>query len=302
MSPPQRTPWLPVHILVFLALTHPLVASHAVPGNGTCQDTCGILPVKYPFGTGFGCGHPAFSRYMRCNSGTYEFSTGTGIYVISSIDYPSNSLIVTDPLMSNCFSMQNSGSFSLDRASPFTLDPSNIFVLLGCSGTSPVFDQNQDFCDSGSGLHICRGLYSCKGVTGIGLAPNAPISTCCVYDPMIVLGSGLVLDLPKLQCSSYTSVYGYGGDEGDPMKWQFGISLQYNDSYYSEECKNCEDSGGWCGFAGVEESFACICHSGVNTTNNCFGRGYAWSGTSRSKIQTRISIGGFLLSWMALFL
>ncbi|XP_057494893.1 LEAF RUST 10 DISEASE-RESISTANCE LOCUS RECEPTOR-LIKE PROTEIN KINASE-like 1.5 [Actinidia eriantha] len=294
--------WLLFPILLFLPLIHPLFASQAIPINGTCHNTCGTLPVKFPFGTGFGCGHPDFARYIRCSSGTLQFSTGTGVYTVSSIDYPTSTLIVTDPLMSNCSSMQNSGSFSLDRTSPFSIVEEDIFVLLGCSTTSPVFDQNEELCDSGSGLRICKGLYSCKGVTGIGLAPNAPVSTCCVYDPLIVLGSGFMLDLPKLQCSSYTAIYGYGGDEGDPTKWQFGISLQYNDSYYTEACRNCEDSGGLCGFSGLNEAFACICRNGFNTTNNCFGRGYAWSRTWRPKIQTVTSVGGFLLSWITLFI
>ncbi|GJZ92703.1 hypothetical protein Tco_0664768 [Tanacetum coccineum] len=99
-----------------------------------------------------------------------------------------------------------------------------MFVLLGCSRTSPVFDPNEDLCDTGSGLHLCRGLYSCEGVTaGIGLEPNGPISSCCVYQPIIDFASGFGLDLPKLQCSSYASIYGFGGDETDPMKWDFGL-------------------------------------------------------------------------------
>ncbi|XP_038724538.1 uncharacterized protein LOC120016029 isoform X2 [Tripterygium wilfordii] len=274
---------------------------HAIPANGTCHNTCGTIPVRFPFGTGFGCGHPDFARYMRCNSAEIlEFSTATGIYTISSIDYPSSTVVVTDPLMSTCSSMQNSGSFGLDRASPFTLTNDNIFVLLGCSTTSPLFDRNQDLCDTGSGSRVCRGLYSCKGVTGIGLQQNAPISTCCVYESPIQLGTGYTLDVPKLQCSSYTSVYGFGGDRGDPMTWKFGISLSYNDSYYTDECKDCEATGGMCGFAGLDGSFACICRTGVNTTNNCYG--YASSGTGMPKIQTILSIGGFMLSWIGLFI
>lgn len=203
--------------------------------------------------------------------------------------------------MSTCASMQNSGSFRLDRVTPFNIVKKDTFVLLGCSTTSPVFDKNVGLCNTGSGSHLCRGLYSCKGVTGIGLDPNAPISTCCVYDPPVAADLGL--DLPKLQCSSYASIYGFGGDEGNPMKWEFGISLQYNDSYYSDRCKNCEASGGLCGFAGLKESFACICGNGMNTSTNCFGRGYAWSGTWKHKIQTMTSVGGFLLSsLMLLFL
>ncbi|KAK4399849.1 hypothetical protein Sango_1091000 [Sesamum angolense] len=291
--------WLLAHNLITLFLIHPLLAIPSIiPLNGTCHDKCGSIPIRFPFGSGFGCGHPDFSRYINCSSGILKFSTATGTYTISSIDYASNTLVIADPLMSTCSSMQNSGSFTLDRGSPFSIMPDNIFVLVGCSTTSPVFDRNADFCDTGSGLNVCRGLYSCKGVTGIGLEPNAPISTCCVYDPAMSLGSGNGLNLPKLQCSSYSAIYGFGGSEGDPMKWEYGISLQYNGSYYSNSCKNCEDSGGVCGFSGSDESFACKCRNGVNTTINCYGRGYGWSGTSRHKIQTPLTIGGFLLSWM----
>ena len=174
--------------------------------------------------------------------------------------------------MSTCSSMQNSGSFSLDSSSPFTIMADDVFVLLGCSTTSPVFDLDEGLCDTGSGSHACRGLYSCKGVTGIGLYPNAPISTCCVYNSMNGVGSGYGLDLPKLQCSSYASIYGLGDDEGDPMKWKYGIALHYNSSD-SNACKDCEASGGLCGFTGLDESFACNCRNGLNTTSNCFGRG-----------------------------
>lgn len=70
--------------------------------------------------------------------------------------------------------------------------------------------------------------------------------------------SGYVLELPKLQCSSYTSIYEFGGDEGDPMKWKYCIELQYNGSYNSELCKNCEDSGGMCGYASLDENLLLV--------------------------------------------
>ncbi|XP_052186861.1 uncharacterized protein LOC127797761 [Diospyros lotus] len=293
-------PWPLLLLLLLLRLS----AAHLRPPTpASCHPTCGTLPVKYPFGTGPGCGHPAFATYIKCSSaGTLQFSTAAGVYTVASIDYPSSTVIITDPLMSNCTSMQNSGSFSLDRSAPFTLAAATTFALLGCSATSPVFDEREEFCDTGSGSLICRGLYSCQGVVGIGLAQDAPVSSCCVYEPEIVLGSGFGLDLPKLQCSSYSAIYGFGGHEGEPMKWEYGISLQYNGSYYNESCKNCEDSGGLCGFAGADESFACICSNGVNSTNNCLGRGYAWSGTWRptNTIEAKMLVGGYLLLWMML--
>jgi hypothetical protein len=265
--------WIVTYILLSLPIHFTISAAvNPIPINDTCHDTCGTISVKYPFGSGFGCGHPDFARYVRCNAGTVEFSTGTGIYNVSDIDYSSGTLIIRDPFMSTCSSMQNSGSFSLDRASPFTLTGENIFVLLGCSTNSPLFDPAEDLCAMGSRSRVCRGLYSCKGVTGIGLPQNAPPSTCCVYESPIQL-AGYTLDLPKLQCSSYTSVYSFGGSEGDPMKWKFGISLQYNDSYYSNVCKDCETSGGLCGFTGFDQSFACVCENGKNTSTSCFGQG-----------------------------
>ncbi|KAL8122285.1 uncharacterized protein LOC141723310 [Apium graveolens] len=304
---PATISWLILNILLLLSDVNPVDATP--PGlsrNSTCHDVCGSIPIRFPFGSGFGCGHPDFGRTIRCSSsGTLQFLTSTGIYTITSIDYSTNNLVLHDPFMSTCAAMQNSGSFCLDPITPFRFVEQDTFVLLGCSTTSPLFDANEDLCDTGSGLHMCRGLYSCKGVTGIGLEPNAPISTCCVYDPPFAVSTSVAsigVDLPKLQCSSYASIYGFGGDEGNPMKWQYGISLQYNDSYYSDEtCKNCVTSGGMCGFSGLNQSFACICRNGMNTTSNCFGRGYAWNGSWRLKMQTITSVGGILISVMLCF-
>lgn len=267
--------WFLLHLCLLLYRTA-IAALPIIPINNiTCHDTCGSIPVKFPFGTSFGCGHPDFARYISCSSSvSLQFLTGTGVYDISSIDYDSNTVILTDPLMSTCSSMQNSGSFLLDQDSPFTLTEDNMFVLLGCSRTSPVFDPYQDLCITGSGSRVCRGLYSCKAVTGIGLQQNAAPSTCCVYEsPSGFSSGGYTLDVQKLQCSSYSALYGFGNDAGNPMKWNFGISLRYNDTHYTDSCKNCESSGGVCGFAGLDESFACLCQNGMNSTNNCLGRG-----------------------------
>ncbi|XP_071695402.1 uncharacterized protein [Rutidosis leptorrhynchoides] len=306
MSKTSSQPLVPL-LLVNIFFFFPILvtsssssSSHIPPIVPTCREKCGNLTIKYPFGSDFGCGHPDFARYIKCTSGELHFSSATGAYTVSSIDYTTSTLVLTDQFMSTCSSMQNSGSFRLDQASPFKLSSQDIFILLGCSRTSPLFDPNQDLCDTGSGMHLCRGLYSCEGVTGIGLEPNGPVTSCCVYQPIIEFGSSYDLDLPKLQCSSYASMYGFGGDETDPMKWEFGINLEFNGSYYTETCKDCEASGGFCGFADYKQSFSCICRGGGNSSTNCYGRGYAWSGTWRYKIQTNINFGGILLFLVAL--
>lgn len=290
MSLQTRSSCLLLLTLFFFFFFIIIIPIHSIPSKSTCLDKCGTIPIRYPFGSASGCGHPQFSRYITCDphGSTLHFSTATGVYTVSSIDYSAATLVVTDPLMSTCSSMQNSGGFSLGPGpGPFSLASDNIFVLVGCSRTSPVFDRSgAGFCEeAGSGLDVCRGLYSCKGVEGIGLEKNAAISSCCVYsDPRVGVGVGGVDDLAKLQCSSYSGVYGFGGSEGDPMKWEYGILLRYNDSsdYYNtgssssssaSSCKNCEESGGFCGFYGVDEAFSCKCRNGVNTTTNCYGRG-----------------------------
>ncbi|XP_051145160.1 uncharacterized protein LOC127261049 [Andrographis paniculata] len=303
IEPSMLLSWLLLVPSFFLTRSILAMPSSIIPLTGPCRNRCGNIPIKFPFGSGFGCGHPDFSRYVKCGSGAaLQLSTGSGTYTISSIDYAAATLVIADPLMSTCSSMQNSGSFILDGGSPFGVADDNIFVLVGCSTTSPVFDRNADFCDRGSGMKVCRGLYSCKGVAGIGLEPYAPTSTCCVYEPPAI---GYGIDLPKLQCSSYSAVYGFGGSEGDPMKWQYGISLQYNNSnYYTSACKNCEDSGGICGFSAMDGneddhySFSCKCPNGTNSTINCYGRGYAWSWGRRLNIPTAVIVAVVVVSWM----
>ena len=130
MSLSPTAPLITIYLLLLL-VQEAYAASPAIPVNSTCQSKCSTIPVKYPFGTGFSCGHPAFSIYIKCNDGTLQFSTRTGTYTISSIDYPSSTIIVTDPFMSNCSSMQNSGSFSLDGGSPFSLgEETSLFCLV----------------------------------------------------------------------------------------------------------------------------------------------------------------------------
>ncbi|PIN15232.1 hypothetical protein CDL12_12133 [Handroanthus impetiginosus] len=257
----------------------------------TCQKSCGKVLIKYPFGTGPGCGDPRFQPYITCNQQQLTFTTHTGCYPITSIDYNNQVIYISDPTISTCSCTQPSKGFGLDWDAPFSFHDDTIFALLDCSTTSsPIYKaggsgNNLTFpmCDS-QGSSICSLLYSCEAVSRLSL----PISTCCVYTP-VDLGPSFEMDLQKLQCTSYSALYGYNSQETNPEGWKYGIAIKYKfnfDNDYPGLCASCEKSNGVCGYdSGPYKSFVCNCPGGFNTTNDCF-YGQSWSSGSRLKAGT----------------
>ncbi|KAL2519463.1 putative membrane lipoprotein [Abeliophyllum distichum] len=251
----------------------------------TCQKSCGKIPIKYPFGTGPGCGDPHFQPYVTCNDQQQlTFTTHTGCYPIISIDYNHQIIYITDTSMSTCGCKLPSKGFSLDWNAPFSFSDDTIFALLDCStSSSPIYksitdDKNSTFplCDS-KGDSICSLLYSCEAISRLSL----PISTCCVYTP-VDLGPSFEMDLQKLQCTSYSAVYGFNGQEYNPQGWQYGVALKYKfnfDNDYPVICSSCEKSNGVCGYNNAQQ-FLCNCPGGLNTTTDCF-YGDSWSHGSK---------------------
>lgn len=250
----------------------------------TCQRACGKLPLKYPFGSGPGCGDPRFQRYVTCNNDQQQltFTTHTGSYPVTAIDYSNQVLYISDPSISTCGCSQPSKGFGLDWDAPFAFADHTIFALLGCSlDDSPIYRPNEFSttnnnynssvrvppCD-GQALPICSFLYSCRAISTL----NLPISTCCVYTP-VDLGPAFDMDLEKLKCGSYSGFYSFNGRESDPDSWKYGIALKYKFSVYNEfptYCAACEKSFGYCGYTGAYNSFICNCPSGFNATTDCF--------------------------------
>lgn len=262
--------------LAFKSLEIAFILLVTVPSvwGWACRDTCGDLKVKYPFGTGPGCGDPRFQHSVTCINQKLMFTTHSGSYPITAIDYQHTMIYVGDPRMSTCNAMQRSGSFGLDWTAPFKIK-NDVFVLLDCDPASSVFNAQNYLCDTGS-AHICTSLYTCPGMNGLGIPQNSPITSCCVYTP-VNLGSANEVDLQKLGCQSYTSIHSFGSDPTDPSSWKYGIRLQYNynldNSNFPSACADCERSSGVCGFTGPYNSFVCVCRNGVNTTTNCYGQG-----------------------------
>ncbi|KAG2267810.1 hypothetical protein Bca52824_062365 [Brassica carinata] len=214
--------------------------------------TCGQIPIKYPLGTGSGCGDPRFTRYIKCDPDqqTLTLTTHTGCYPITSVDYAKQTIYVTDSSMSTCACTRPSQGFGLDWDAPFSFHDDTVLPSLTVLLTNPCF----------------------QAVKAISLI-NLQESTCCVYVPLD-LGPSFEMDLQKLRCSSYSGFYNLGpAQESHPENWNYGIALKYKFNVFDEYpavCGGCERSNGACGYNTQTSSFVCNCPGGINTTSDCF--------------------------------
>ena len=200
-----KYPSLLSHISIFLLL---LLLPSLICAQ-ICQRACGNNILKYPFGSGLGCGDPRFQPHVSCSQQKLTFKTHTGSYYVNSIDYTNQVLFISDPTMSTCSFTVPSKGFGLNWDAPFTFDDSTIFSLLDCSNNSSSICLTQTdsndvtidgknsklLCDQGT--PICSLFYTCRPISTI----NMPISSCCVYTP-VNFGPSFEMDLQKLQCAS----------------------------------------------------------------------------------------------------
>ncbi|KAI9164900.1 hypothetical protein LWI28_004225 [Acer negundo] len=242
----------------------------------SCLTSCGSLRLKYPFGSGSGCGSPRFHPYVTCiaePSNQLLLTTHTGTYPITSISYTTSTITITPSCMSTCNSMQQSSNLGLDWSSPFQLGPSTFLILSCTPPTSSLYIKGSLVCEPSSS-HLCTSFYTCPSVIGLGLPLFPPTNTCCVYSPANLNGED-ELDVKSMECGGYTSVVSLMDYPTDPTRWEYGVLLKYThgafDHYYIDnKCNGCEESGGVCGYSTVDtDSFVCVCNNGVNTTTQC---------------------------------
>lgn len=201
----------------------------------TCENSCEGVPLNYPFGSGWNCGSPSFQPYVNCSHGRLRFYTPTGVYSVQTIDYVNNVMIVIDPYMSTCNSMHLSASFGLPIGAPFSFAPYDTVALLGCSSTSSLYSKQS--CDISS-QQVCQSLYSCPGISQLGISANSPTSSCCVYSNSLLSTAPYEIDLPLLQCVSYSSIYQIGSIQNPQSSWLYGIALQFNSGSQSQSSTN----------------------------------------------------------------
>lgn len=193
--------------------------------------------MNYPFGYGWQCGSPSFQPYVNCSHGKLLFYSPTGTYQVQAIDYVNNVMIIQDPRMSTCSNLQSSAAFGLPIGSPFSFTNYDTVALIGCSSTSSLYGSQT--CDSTAG-QICDSFYSnCPGVSSqLGLATNSPGSSCCVYSNSLLRSAPYEIDLPLLECETYTSIYHIGDIQDPKSSWLYGIALQFSYSTPSPPTTN----------------------------------------------------------------
>ncbi|URE00518.1 hypothetical protein MUK42_21406 [Musa troglodytarum] len=308
--------------LILLLFLHVIVFFPSLT-SCTCSNKCGSIDVRYPFGTGCGCGSPHFYPSVTCIPGGNDddnsagdsdhddkeqlvLATHTGRYPITSISYSAATLTIAPPLMSTCSSMHPSApNIGLDWSAPFQL-ASSVFVLLACPApTSSLASHGNLICDAASGPRLCGALLECPSVASLGLPLFAPTNTCCVYSP-VSLGPKGDLDLQGLGCAAYASVASLGPTPMDPSTWDYGVSLKYGEAEIevdglAEACAACERSDGVCGYEPPKNYFVCVCKSGVNSSTDCYGQKEDLTDFWRSTGNASIT-GHVMLVWKLMLL
>ena len=254
----ENTLLIPLLFIIFFTFTATNKAikdigmtSHSFPS--TCRTSCGHHEIKFPIGIDPGCGTPQLS--MSCtNSSTLQMPLNSKLFLVNNIDYITKSIILEDPLMSNCANL-NSFSNGLDidlTNTGLTFGRSNTILLLNCLSLT----QQMNFLNS---------QYDCHSVTcwtfmSACHTQELPASCCQVTDPR----NGI--DLYPLQCMSYTSIYSPQSPILNPPSWSYGIEMQWTlPLEIIDKCNNCEERKGVCGYETVVEQgkFRCRCNSAL---------------------------------------
>ncbi|XP_075500444.1 uncharacterized protein LOC142539037 [Primulina tabacum] len=282
--------FFPILFLSFCTLIYVVIGY----GHGsTCRSFCGNLTVDYPFALRPGCGHSGFRELLFCINNVLMLHISSGSYRVLDIDYAYGTLVLHDPHMSTCDSLAWGG-----RGNGFVVEPwravhliptsDNVFMLLGCSAHSPLFQGLS--CQNVSGLG-CDEYYGCPawdmfGPRQLGPAYGSGPPDCCATSLKAVNLSGL-------DCQGYSSTYSLAPLKvGGPREWAYGIQVKYYLQGNASFCWSCEATGGSCGYDIDKNTDVCTC-GGWNSTTNCDS---VYSAASHRKIwHSNVALAVYLM-------
>ncbi|KAF8719779.1 hypothetical protein HU200_024535 [Digitaria exilis] len=260
------------------------VAAANVPIT-TCRSFCGNITVDYPFALHAGCGHAGLRDLLFCINGALMLHLPSGSYRVLDVDYAYRGLTLHDPAMSDCRALDRAprghgNGFVLEPwQEPYlSPDPDNVFLLLGCRATSPLFQGFPDRhlpCRNVSGMG-CGDYLACpawddyyadtggrrEATPGDGALPE-----CCGVPWGAIRG----VNVSRLECEGYSSAYSLAPvrAEGGAAGWAYGIRATWalpesNRGF----CGACRATGGVCGHDMESHADLCLCGD-WNSTSNC---------------------------------
>ncbi|TXG50256.1 hypothetical protein EZV62_022780 [Acer yangbiense] len=298
-----------ISFIIFSALLINIPPTSSIILPNKCRSYCGNITIDYPFSLQDGCGHPGYRDLLFCVNDVLMFHISSGSYRVLEIDYAYNSLTLHEPHMSTCDTMvlgsQGNGFALDDRRSPyFNPTSDNVFLLIGCSATSPLF---QGFpgkhlpCRNVSGMG-CEEYYGCPAWSLVGrkragstVYRSGPPECCAVGFESIK-----EINLTKLDCEGYSSAYSLAPLRiGGPGEWAYGIRVKYSVQGSDEFCRACEATGGTCGYGSDGVRQLCMCGT-TNTTSNCDSASKSSSGRSWPPAKSLTGFVLFMSMWMAI--
>jgi hypothetical protein len=290
MAPPRR--YLAALLALLCACTTTtapagsVVAAANVPIT-TCRSFCGNITVDYPFALHEGCGHAGLRDLLFCINGALMLHLPSGSYRVVDVDYAYRGLTLHDPAMSDCRALDlapagRGNGFVLEpwREPYLSPDPDNVFLLLGCRATSPLFQGFPDRhlpCRNVSGMG-CGDYLGClawddyyaggggrRGPSSGDAAGQPP--ECCA----LPWGAIRAVNVSRLECEGYSSAYSLAPvrAEGAAAGWAYGIRVSWTLPESNRGfCGACRATGGACGHDTESHADLCLCGD-WNSTSNC---------------------------------
>jgi hypothetical protein len=290
MAPPRRYLAALLALLCACTTTMPPAGSVVAAANvpiTTCRSFCGNITVDYPFALHPGCGHAGLRDLLFCINGALMLHLPSGSYRVVDVDYAYRGLTLHDPAMSDCRALDlapagRGNGFVLEpwREPYLSPDPDNVFLLLGCRATSPLFQGFPDRhlpCRNVSGMG-CGDYLGClawddyyaggggrRGPSSGDAAGQPP--ECCA----LPWGAIRAVNVSRLECEGYSSAYSLAPvrAEGAAAGWAYGIRVSWTLPESNRGfCGACRATGGACGHDTESHADLCLCGD-WNSTSNC---------------------------------
>lgn len=211
----------------------------------TCQSQhssttfCGKIPIQSPFLSSNSTVQSPLNRMMLCRSQKLFFRTSLGLLPVSSVDYTTKTLIISQP---SCSSSQHFVSPALLSAGFPTSKP-NSLLLFNCSNKIHPMTSFKGNC---SRLNACAPSSETHRL-------QIPYS-CLLVPDFEKLDKGFH---PKdLNCSHYSRVYRSSSSDDYSDEYELGTRISFDiPDHVPDVCNECKKPNGNCGVG-----LRCICH------------------------------------------